>query len=203
MRRVAPSAQRIDRMFKLQPDSKKELKHMGTGVLLLVGVEILIYAVLCVFGLLHFTYRVPLAALCGGGVTVLNFYLMCVTMQKAVAVNSDPKAVRGVIQLSYTLRMLMLGLWCVAAWTIPCFQFVAGALPLLFPRLVILYLQKTGKYPQGDPPASDAVQEPVEKQSDAATSPAVIPAGAVHKQMPPAEIPAAASAQRRDERKVD
>ena len=93
----------------------------------------------------------PLGALAGSGVTILNFYLLCITMQQAVAVNEDPKAVRGIIQLSYNGRMLLQALWVVAAWAAPCFHFIAGALPLLFPRLVILYLQKTGQYPQGEP----------------------------------------------------
>lgn len=138
-------------MFKLQPDSKKEVLRIGAGTLVLAAVMVAVFAVLAAFGVGSFTYAVPLAALVGSGVTVLNFTLMCLTMQKAIAVSQDAKAVRGIIQLSYNGRMLMMALWCVAAWAAPCFNFIAGALPLLFPRLVILHLQRTGQYPAGDP----------------------------------------------------
>ena len=157
-------------MFKLQPDSKKELMRIGAGVLVLAAAEVVVFAVLGLAGVVHFSYTVPLAALAGSAVTVFNFYLLCITMQQAVAVNTDPKAVRGIVQLSYNGRMLLMALWCVAAWAAPCFQFVAGALPLLFPRLVILYLQKTGKYPQGDPlppgtePPAETPDDPDDKE---------------------------------------
>ena len=150
-------------MFKLQPDSQKELRRMAAGVLVLAAAEVAVFAVLALAGVLDFGCTIPLAALAGSGVTVLNFYLLCITMQQAVAVNKDPGAVRGVIQLSYSGRMLLMALWCVAAWWAPCFHFIAGALPLLFPRLVILYLQKTGQYPQGEPlPPADAAPDGAE-----------------------------------------
>ena len=138
-------------MFKLQPDSKKELLRIGTGTLVLAAAMVAVFALLGLAGVIRFDWTVPLGALAGSGVTILNFYLLCITMQQAVAVNEDPKAVRGIIQLSYNGRMLLQALWVVAAWAAPCFHFIAGALPLLFPRLVILYLQKTGQYPQGEP----------------------------------------------------
>ncbi len=138
-------------MFKLQPDSKKEVLRIGLGTLALAAVTVAVFAVLAAAGVCGFTYTVPLAALAGSGVTVLNFYLMCLTMQKAVDVAQDAARVRGIIQLSYNGRMLMLAVWCVAAWAAPCFQFIAGVLPLLFPRVVIFCLQAAGKYPKGDP----------------------------------------------------
>ena len=154
-------------MFKLQPDSKKELMRIGAGVLVLAAAETVVFFVLGLCGVVKFTYAVPLGALAGSAVTILNFYLLCITMQQAVAVNKDPAAVRGVIQLSYNGRMLLQGAWVVAAWFAPCFHFVAAALPLLFPRLVILYLQKTGKYPQGEPlpPGAQTAEAPAQDEA--------------------------------------
>ena len=85
-----------------------------------------------VFGILHmampekvpFDHRVILAGIGGCAVAVLNFYLMAVTVQK-VASNT--------MKASYVGRFLMQILWAVAAVTAPCFQFVAGLVPLLFP----------------------------------------------------------------------
>lgn len=153
-------------MFKLQPDSQKELQRMGAGVLALAAAMVAVFAVLGLAGVVRFSYTIPLAALAGSAVTILNFYLLCVTMQQAVAVNKDPKAVRGVIQLSYNGRMLLQALWVVAAWAAPCFHFIAGALPLLFPRLVIIYLQKTGQYPEGEPlpPGAQKADDPTQDE---------------------------------------
>lgn len=137
-------------MFTLQPDSKKEVLRIGGGTLVLAAAMVAVFGVLSALGVCPFTYKVPLAALAGSGVTVLNFYLMCITMQQAVVVSQDAAKVRGIIQLSYNGRMFLMAAWCVVAWWAPCFNFVAGALPLLFPRLVILFLQLTGRYPKGD-----------------------------------------------------
>ncbi len=147
-------------MFTLQPDSKKEVLRIGGGTLVLAAVMVAVFGVLAAFGVIAFDYTVPLAALAGSGVTVLNFTLMCLTMQKAVAVSQDAARVRGIIQLSYNGRMFMMAAWCVAAWWAPCFNFVAGALPLLFPRAVILFLQRTGRYPDGDPLSRQPAAEP-------------------------------------------
>lgn len=154
-------------MFKLQPDSQKEVLRIGLGTLVLAAVMVAVFGVLGLAGVCRFRYTIPLAAAVGSGVTVLNFALMCLTMQKAVAVSQDAARVRGIIQLSYNGRMFMMAAWCIAAWWAPCFHFVAGALPLLFPRLVILFLQLTGRYPKGDPlaaaPQPDAAPGPEEE----------------------------------------
>ena len=48
-------------------------------------------------------------------------------------------------QFSYNARMLLQAGWVVAAFLIPQIPFFAGALPILFPHVVIYYLQFTGK----------------------------------------------------------
>ena len=48
-------------------------------------------------------------------------------------------------QLSYHARLIFQAAWVVAAFLLPWFQAVAAALPLLFPTLVILWLNKRGK----------------------------------------------------------
>ena len=47
--------------------------------------------------------------------------------------------------VSYNARMLLQAGWVVAAFLIPQISFFAGALPILFPHVVIYYLQFTGK----------------------------------------------------------
>lgn len=147
--------------LKLQPDSRRELARIAVGTLVCSAIMVALFGALHVADLVPFTYTVPLAALVGSGVTILNFYLLCLTMQNAVSVRQDAARVKGIIQLSYNFRLLLQAGWCIVAYVAPCFQVVAGMMPLLFPRLVIVYLQKTGRYPDGDPlPEADAGPDP-------------------------------------------
>ena len=50
------------------------------------------------------------------------------------------------MQKSYSKRMLLQALWVAAAVLLPCFQWAAGVIPLLFPRVTIFFLQITGRY---------------------------------------------------------
>lgn len=97
-----------------------------------------------VFGILHmampekvpFDHRVILAGIGGCAVAVLNFYLMAVTVQKVASAEKQETAA-NTMKASYVGRFLMQILWAVAAVTAPCFQFVAGLVPLLFPGAAI------------------------------------------------------------------
>jgi dipeptide/tripeptide permease len=75
---------------------------------------------------------------------VVNFALLCLTIQKA-AETEDKKQMKAKFQLSYNARLIAQALWVLAAFLLPCFQTVAAALPLLFPTLVIFFLNKQGK----------------------------------------------------------
>ncbi|HAL88071.1 MAG TPA: hypothetical protein DCO69_02895, partial [Clostridiales bacterium] len=48
-------------------------------------------------------------------------------------------------QRSYNLRLLIQAAWVVACYLIKPIHFVAGAAPILFPNVVILFLQSRGK----------------------------------------------------------
>lgn len=122
----------------IQPAVKTETKKVAVGTF--AGV-ILMW---CVFGILHavipetvpFDYTVILGGLGGGFVAVLNFFLMGLTVQAVVSMEDEGMA-RRKMQASYSKRMLLQFLWGVAAIVVPCFQFAAGLLPLLFPGAVI------------------------------------------------------------------
>ena len=93
-----------------------------------------------VFGVLHafmpqkvpFDYTVFLGGAVGGCVAVLNFFFMGLAVQKA-AVATDEDTARMRIKASYSQRMLIQMLWVILAIVAPCFHFVAGIVPLLFP----------------------------------------------------------------------
>jgi hypothetical protein len=131
--------------MNLQPAAKQELIRIAIGTLVCSAVMVAVFAVLGLFGVVKFDYTVVLGALGGSAVAILNFAAMCLTVQSATTVE-DEKRSRAKMQLSYNFRLLGQALWCILAFILACFQPVAGMLPLLFPRLVIYYLQLTGKY---------------------------------------------------------
>lgn len=151
--------------MKLQPASKKEIKRiaMGTGVCDLILLAVLF--VLSLEGLLTFNYTVFLGILIGSCVAILNFTIMCLTIQKATGID-DQKQMKAFIQGSYNGRLMLQAGWVVVAILVPHFQVIASAAPLLFPNLTIFYLQAKGKLVEPserkNPPA-DEQDEPEDR----------------------------------------
>ena len=147
--------------MKLQPASKKEIKRIaiGTGVCDLILLAVLF--VLSLESLLTFNYTVFLGALIGSCVAVLNFTIMCLTIQKATEID-DKKQMKAFIQGSYNGRLMLQAAWVVIAMLVPHFQVIASAAPLLFPNLTIFYLQSKGKLVE----PSDRKNPPAEEQEE-------------------------------------
>lgn len=118
----------------VQPAVKKETKR----VVKITAVGLILMWIL--FTVLHFTmpdkvpldYTVFLGGIGGGAVAVLNFFLMGLAVQKAASA-SDEGTARMKLKASYSQRFLMQILWVILAIVAPCFHFVAGIAPLLFP----------------------------------------------------------------------
>ncbi len=119
----------------LQPAIKDETKHVATytavGVVAMWVVFLILH--LCIPGKVPFDYRVILGGIGGGAVAVLNFLWMGLMVQKAAAKADDGDAVKALVRGSYSQRMLFQMVWVIVAIVVPCFQFVAGIVPLLFP----------------------------------------------------------------------
>ena len=118
----------------VQPAVKKETKR----IIKITAVGLILMWIL--FAVLHFTmpdkvpldYTVFLGGIGGGAVAVLNFFLMGLAVQKAASA-SDEGTARMKLKASYSQRFLMQILWVILAIVAPCFHFVAGIAPLLFP----------------------------------------------------------------------
>ena len=118
----------------VQPAVKKETKR----VVMITGAGLILMWIL--FAILHFTmpdkvpfdYTVILGGIGGGVIAVLNFFLMGLAVQKAASATDEGTA-RMKLKASYSQRFMMMILWGIAAIVAPCFQFVAGIAPLLFP----------------------------------------------------------------------
>lgn len=130
--------------MKLQSASLHEVKRIACGTA--AGGILLVAAmfVLSRMGIGTFDYRVLTGALGGCIVAVINFALMCITIQRAVNIG-EQKAMKSFIQGSYNGRLLLQAGWIVAAYLMPWFNVIAAAIPLLFPNLTIYCLQARGK----------------------------------------------------------
>ena len=123
---------------KVQPAVRKETGNVS--LYCLIG----LFAMWIAFFILNwlypdnvpFDYRIFLGGIAGSLVAVFNFFLMGLAVQKVAAEEDEGKA-RNIMKASYTYRMLLQILWIIAALIAPCFQCVAGIVPLLFPTLGI------------------------------------------------------------------
>ena len=114
----------------VQPAVKKETKR----VVMITGAGLILMWIL--FAILHYTmpdkvpfdYTVILGGIGGGMIAVL----MGLAVQKAASATDEGTA-RMKLKASYSQRFMMMILWVIAAIVAPCFQFVAGIAPLLFP----------------------------------------------------------------------
>ena len=124
-------------------------------------------------GWAKFDSTVILGSLIGSAVAIGNFAGICFVVQKVID-EQDEKRRKATLQASYNIRMLLQALWVVIAIAAPCFQPFAGALPLLFPRVTIYYLQITGKY-KPLAPAGPSVDVSVEDDAEPAPEPEAEP----------------------------
>ena len=151
----------------LQPASQREVKRVAAGtmvcdVLLVAGLFLASQFDIGTFEL----GKILLSCAIGSVIAVLNFALMCLTVQSAVGM-TDRKRMQAKFQLSYNARMIIQAGWTVAAFLIPGLHFIAGAAPILFPKVTILYLQAKGKLLPPDPAKP---QQPESTEEPAASS---------------------------------
>ena len=141
--------------MKVQPAVQAETKKMALGVGVLTVLMIAVFLVIR-----QFDYTVLLGAILGCAAAVGNFFLMALTVQKVTEgmpvlpkreeeeegaengeaeqpLSDEAKQAGKQMQLSFLLRMLMLGGVAVLAITAPIFHPWASLLPMLFPRVVI------------------------------------------------------------------
>ena len=151
--------------MKLQPASQREVRRVTTGtlvcdVLLVAGLFLASQFDIGTFDL----GRILFSAAIGSFIAVMNFALMCLTVQSAVGM-TDQKKMKAKFQLSYNARMILQAGWTVIAFLVPGIHFIAGAAPILFPKVTILYLQAKGKLLPPDPPRPSNPESTEEPQA--------------------------------------
>ncbi len=148
--------------MKLQPNVKKEIIRIVSGTAVCTAVMWVIFALVAVLfpQVVTFDRTVVLGGLFGALIASANFTGLSLTVQ-FIAERGDPAAAKGWMQLSYNVRLLLQAVWCIVAIQFASIHFIAGMLPLLFPRIVIIYLQKTGAFtPDPAPESKGEIADP-------------------------------------------
>ena len=153
--------------MKLQSASKKEIRRIAGGILVCDILMIAGLLLLSFVGVGTFSYRVFIGALGGSLVAILNFTILCITIQQATEIE-DKKRMKAFVQGSYNGRLLLQAVWVVICFAVSHIHLIAGALPLLFPHAVIFYLNSKGKLMPPDPPRdpSKAITEEEEDEEE-------------------------------------
>ena len=119
-------------MIKANDTIKKETKYIAYFCVLL---SVLMQAVFVL--LKRWDYTVILGNLLSYTASVLNFYFMGLTVQKAVTM--DEKDARKLMKSSQGLRNAVVFLAVVIGVVAPCFNTVAAIVPVFFPRIAVSF----------------------------------------------------------------
>lgn len=155
--------------MKLQPSSRKEIKRIALGVAVCDIAMIAGLFLLSQFGIGTFTYRIFVGAIGGSLIAIFNFTVLCLTVQKSTGYE-DQKKMKAFFQASYNGRLMLQAAWVIVCFLVPHIHIFAGALPLLFPSVIILYLQMKGRLMPPDPPRTTPA-EPLEEEEDGPLGP--------------------------------
>lgn len=123
--------------MKIDGTVKKETAYVAVAEAILIAVMLAVYLIIS-----KFTLNVLFAALTSGAVAVLNFFVMGLTVQKAVTVDDDSDR-RKLIRASQLVRLLVMGVVVIVCAVFPKFDIFALFIPLFFPRL---FAQARGIY---------------------------------------------------------
>lgn len=117
-------------MMQPNPTVVKETKYIAVWI----GIfSVMMQAVFLLIGSWDFT--VLLGNLWGSSVMILNFFLMGLSIQKAVG--QEESEAKKIIKTSQTLRTFFLFVMLVIGVVIPWFSTLAVIIPLIFPRIAV------------------------------------------------------------------
>ena len=150
--------------MRLQAASRKEVSRISQGVLVGDGLMIVGLFLLSQFGIGNFNLvKVLLGTAAGSVISILNFVILCLTVQSALEMESKRK-MKARFQRSYNLRLLIQALWIVGAFFLrEKIHFIAAAAPLFFPNVWLIYLQLSGRL-NGVAPINVRAPDPEESQ---------------------------------------
>ncbi len=114
----------------------KETLYIGAWILILSAI---MQAVFLIIG--KWDYTVLLGNLLSGVMGIINFFLLGLTVQRAVN-SGDVKYAKNLMRMSQGLRLLMmLGVAILGATLPKVFNLWATLIPILFPRIAMVFRQ--------------------------------------------------------------
>ncbi len=122
----------FDKMQKIDATVLRETFYIAAWVLIFSAAMEAVFLLLGAWDV-----SVLAGNLLGAAAAVLNFFLMGLTVQSALGKNEKEAADR--MRLSQALRTLMLFVIAMLAVLVPVFNMIAALVPLLFPRIAILF----------------------------------------------------------------
>jgi len=128
----------------LHEASRREFKRILIGTLILTALMLGVFLILHFCNIIPFTLRIVLSSLGGTLVALANFYGLCLGAQKSMTTD-DPKRSKAYLQASYQYRLLFQAAWCILSIAVSYINPFAALIPLLFPRIVILFTQIKGR----------------------------------------------------------
>ena len=117
-------------MKKIDETVLKETKYIAAWIFIF---SVLMQAIFLVIS--EWNYTVLLGNLLSALFAVLNFFLMGITVQKAL--DKDEKEAKTLVKVSQLYRSLMILVVTVIGVALPCFNTVAVIVPVFFPRIAI------------------------------------------------------------------
>ena len=113
----------------------KEVIRVGIGVYILTGLMILGFKL---FG--FFDIKVVFGGILGATVCTFNFYYLARCVSKAMDKTESSEA-KNYVSGSYFIRILIVAATLILAIKLPeYFNYIAAAIPFVFPRIVIMVL---------------------------------------------------------------
>ena len=121
-------------MKKIDKTVIKETRYIGAWILIFSA---LMQSVFLIIG--KWDYTVLLGNLLSAGVGTLNFFLLGLTVIKAIG-SEDEKYRKNLMKMSQALRMFLMFIVAVlgALPMIPCFNIWATLIPIVCPRIAIM-----------------------------------------------------------------
>ena len=117
--------------MNISPAVKRETLFIAAFELIFSGMMLIVFLLIG-----QFDATVLWGSLMGALAAVLNFFLMALTVQKAVGL--EEAQAKTQIKLSQRLRLLMLGIIAAVGVSLPgVFNIFALLIPMLFPRIAI------------------------------------------------------------------
>ena len=120
-------------MKKVDKTVKQETLYIGIWTVIL---SVMMQSVFLIIG--KWDYTVLLGNILSGALAIANFFFIGITVQIAIAKN-DEKEAKKVIRLSQSLRMLLIFVIVVLGVVLPVFNMWTSIIPLLFPRIAIIF----------------------------------------------------------------